>query len=132
MSAIVRYHIQRGDLYLGDDRHATDDVPLWCEWGDPFVCGFLDHETADYWRRQNDGSRMRVSIDEELVTSRDEAIAAERARIIALIEARQADVEEALSKVKYQQYYGRIYDEGQLEGKRDMCELLIAELRGEK
>ena len=80
MNAIVRYHIQRGNLYLGDDRHATDDVQLWCEWGNPFVCGFLDFETADYWRRQNDGSRMRVSINGELVTSRDEAIAQERER----------------------------------------------------
>ena len=43
MNTIVRYHIQRGNLYLGDDRHATDDVPLWCEWvarhGRGWLCG---------------------------------------------------------------------------------------------
>ena len=80
MSAIVRYHIQRGGLYLGDDRHATDDVPLWCEWGDPFVCWFSDLWEAEHWRKKNDGSRIRVSINGELVTSRDEAIAQERER----------------------------------------------------
>ncbi len=33
--------------------------------------------------------------------------------------------------VQYQQHHSKIYEEGQLEGKRDMCDALIDELRGE-
>ena len=76
----------------------------------------IDCRGFDKWKESNLSKAIR---------------AGERDRLIKLIEAKQDAVGEKLAVLK-NMYNSQPYEEGQLEGKRDMCEALIDELQGMK
>ena len=62
----VQFHIQRGDLFFGYDRHGEDKT-LWLPWGDPFICAWDQEEGIDGARRHCEpGDKIRVSINGKL------------------------------------------------------------------
>jgi len=63
-SPLVGYHIQRGELFFGDDRHGPDET-LWLPFSDPFVCRWWELHNVQKFLKL--GDIIRVSLDGVLV-----------------------------------------------------------------
>jgi hypothetical protein len=63
---IVRFHVQRGDLFFGDDRHGPM-APMWVPFDSPVVCAWDTAIDADRYARAGFADRIRISVDGELL-----------------------------------------------------------------